>query len=90
MSIHLFKLQHQKHMYIHKKQLQPDQSQRPGQKFVLGLQRDIMQANAIQHGHHQVAYHIWYESHEIVFYIAHVMDDWGNSVPIFVVLYFCA
>lgn len=67
MSVHLVKLQHQKHTFIYKKQLQPDQSQRLGQQVAPGLKRDTMQANVIQHGHHQTACHIWYESHEIVF-----------------------
>lgn len=34
--------------------LQLDQPQKPGQKLVLGLQTDPMQANAIQYGHDNV------------------------------------
>ena len=51
MSVRLCKLQHQKHIFTYKEQLQPDQSQRPGQKYVLGRRTDTMQANAIQRRH---------------------------------------
>lgn len=88
-SVRLFTQQHQKHIFIYKEQLQPDPPQKQGQKFVLGLQTDTMQANAIQHGHDNVVLmDATFGTKHMKFslYTALVMDEWGNGMPIFEVL----
>ena len=73
-----------KHIFIHKKQPQPDPPQRPGQKCVLGLETDTMQADAIQHGHDNVMLmDAAFGTDHMKFSLYTVMDGWGIGMPIF-------